>query len=607
MKSTKYITKCFIVLSVIMVISTSCKKSFLDETNYSSQSASQYFGTKSGYENLINGCYSGLRTIYNSKEYQNLTELGTDLVTQGYAGSISPLNQYTVTFDSNQGDIYTYWTNLYNVLKNVNAAIDRAPNVVLNTTAPDGMDPAVLAQRVAEAKALRAMFLFEIVRNWGKAPLITTETLAPIKTATLSDGSAFYNQILKDLNDAIAVLPVKQTGTNYGRMSGAAAKHLRALVFLTRGYQTYADANDFTNSFNDAVDVINNSGYALLADYQQVHRQTNETNNEILFSVGFSTAANNNINNFPGWYLFPYREGYTGLAKSAIYGNDNVFGMPTKFAYLMFDWQKDRRAEVTFMSPLNGNPATSTDGKNTGKDWFQAVAAATATVHGVSVPIPVGDTALYFPVPTDTKYKQWTDVQKGDVRYKVYNYPTGDVTDFSTDDYYKNAYQTNNSVTRTWLPVWKFKDANTVYNESGAASGTRDIYLYRLAETYLIAAEAAVMKGDNPNALLYLNKVRTRAEKITGSLQKTGTVTLDDILDERALELYGEAPRWNDLQRTKKLNERVLKYNWDVTHITGGIQTQLTAGATKFYLRPLPKQWINSLSNNAEITQNPGW
>jgi len=423
----------------------------------------------------------------------------------------------------------------------------------------------------------------------------------------MSDGAAFYNQILKDLNDAIAILPWKQSGASYGRMNRAAAEHLRALVYLTRGYQSYGQSSDFTSAYNDATEVINTSGYALLSDYASVHRQTNETNNEILFSVGFSTTANNNTNSFPSWYLFPYREGYNGLAKNSLYGNDNVFGMPTKFAYLMFDWQKDRRAEVTYMSPVNGNPATSTDGKATGKNWFQAVIAASATVNGKSVPIPIGDTALYFPVPTDPKYKQWSDADKNQVRYGVYNYPAGDVTDFSNDDYYKNGYQTTNSTTRTWLPVWKFKDANTVYNENGNASGTRDIYIYRLAETYLIAAEAAVKKGDNGNALIYLNKVKARAEKVPGSLQKSGTISLDDILDERALELFGEAPRWNDLQRTGKLNERVLKYNWDVTHITGGVQTQMAITSTKFYLRPLPVQWINSISNQADVKQNPGW
>jgi hypothetical protein len=274
--------------------------------------------------------------------------------------------------------------------------------------------------------------------------------------------------------------------------------------------------------------------------------------------------------------------------------------MPTKFAYLLFDWKNDRRAEVTFMSPVNGNPATSTDGKNIGNNYFQATAA-------VAGKFAVGDTAIYFPVPTDPKYKQWTSTDKATKKYTIYNYPTGDPTDFSKDEYWINAYQTANSVTRTWLPVWKFKDANTIYNESGAASGTRNIYLYRLAETYLIAAEAAVKKNDNASALIYLNKVRARAEKVPGSLVKTGTVTLDDILNERALELFGEVPRWNDLQRTGKLNERVLKYNWDVTHITGGITTQMTLANTKFNLRPLPKQWINSVSNNSQITQNSGW
>ena len=60
--------------------------------------------------------------------------------------------------------------------------------------------------------------------------------------------------------------------------------------------------------------------------------------------------------------------------------------------------------------------------------------------------------------------------------------------------------------------VWKFKDCNTRYNSSGTVeNGTRDIYLFRLAETYLIAAEAAVKMGDNSNALYYINQIRKRA------------------------------------------------------------------------------------------------
>ncbi|MDT3401189.1 RagB/SusD family nutrient uptake outer membrane protein [Mucilaginibacter terrae] len=596
-----------IALLVLSGAISSCKKSFLDETNYSRLSVTQYASTKSGFEGLVISAYSGLRSIYNSKSYQSVTELGTDIVTQNFSGAVNPLNQYTVNFDSNNSDIYGYWSALYVALKNINAVLDRAPNVMLNTASPEGIDPAVLAMRVGEAKALRAMILFEIIRNWGKAPLILKETVEPTREATLSDGAAFYTQIIKDLTEAIAVLPQKQSGANYGRFSAAAAKHLRALVYLTRGYQNYGSNDDFNSAYNDAVDVINTSGHALQADFAAVHRQTNETNNEIIFSVGFSTSANNNTNAWPTWYLFPYREGYTGLSKSAIYGNDNVAGIPTKLAYLLFDWQKDRRAEVTFMSPLNGNTATSIDGKSTGKNWFQATIAASVVINGKTIPIPVGDTALYFPTPTDNQYRIWSDGQKSNVRYKVFNYPTGDPADFSQDDYYKSAYQTTNSTTRTWLPVWKFKDANTVYNENNSASGTRDIYIYRLAETYLIAAEAAVKKGDNANALTYLNRIRARAEKVAGALQKNETVTLDDILDERAKELFGEVPRWNDLQRTGKLSERVLKYNWDVTHITGGVQTLMTPGNAKFNLRPLPIQWINLLTNKEGVQQNPGW
>lgn len=185
------------------------------------------------------------------------------------------------------------------------------------------------------------MYLFEIVKNWGQAPLILNEPTSSSTESSLDSGEAFYDQILKDLKDVLdSSLPVKQDNVNWGRASKAAAKHLRALVYLTRGYQTYAHSDDFKNAYDDAVDVIKNSGHRLLDDYAMVHRQSNETNDEIIFSINFSSGSgwNNNIQTM--YYLFVYREGWTDLGFSSIYCNDYASVMPTKYAYLLFDWKR---------------------------------------------------------------------------------------------------------------------------------------------------------------------------------------------------------------------------------------------------------------------------
>lgn len=607
MKLSNIIANGFVIAMAFAL--TGCS-SFLDEKNWSSQSAEEYYATAEGYESLINGSYSTLKSVYNTTNYFQLTQLGTDIGTQNDGSSANALNQYTVNYTNDNGTVYNQWRVLYESLKNVNAAIGRASSVrTKDQDIFEGIDRDVLEQRVAEAKFLRALYLFEIVKNWGNAPLILEEPTSPSTTSQLDNAADFYKQILADLGDVIgSSLPMKQTSANYGRVSKAAAKHLRSLVYLTRGYQSYGESDDFKKAFEDATDVIKNSGHALESDYAMVHRQANEENNEIIFSINYSGGAGWNNNIQTEFYLFVYREGWTDLGFSSIYCNDYASVMPTKYAYLMFDWKKDRRTEVTFMSPLNGDPSTSIDGRSYGKNWFEST-------NGVNV--EKGDTVIYFPVPIEEKYKQYSDAEKEAANSRgrfFYNYPEGSYADASADDYYKNGYQNYNSKSRVWLPVWKFKDCNTRYNSSGTVeNGTRDMYLFRLAETYLIAAEAAVKMGDNGNALTYINAVRKRAMNNApeGGLEEyKGSVTLDDILDERALELYGEAPRWNDLQRTGKLAERVLKYNWDVTHITGGaIQTQLSESSfeSKYKLRPIPITWLNTLSNGRELGNNPGW
>lgn len=585
---------------VCLMGTASCN--FLDEVNHSGQSSNEFYATAEGYESLVNGVYSQLRNIYNKKDYIVLSQMGTDLCTQNNTSTVSPLNQYTVTYMANQGEVYGHWKSLYTALKNTNAAIDRAPDVI--TTEMDyleGMEPEILKKRVAEMKGIRALILFEIVRNWGQAPLMTNEPQGPENTATLNQPSEFYEQILLDLKDAISALPDKYDAKDFGRISAAAAKHLRALVYLTRGYESFAGSDDFKLAFEDAEDLITHSDYSLLPQYRNIHKRSNQLNDEILFSVGYEAAANNDNSIWAKFYTFPYREGWQGLVLADKYSNDDATVVPTKYAYLVFDWSgDDERTAVTFMGGLNKESDTSTDGTINGRNFF----SATAKVDGK---FEIGDTVIYFPTPLDESYKYYTDDDKTKLNYTVYNFPQGAMDDFSTlDEYWRLAYQTSNSNTRAFLPIWKFKDNKTYAPTGDQGTSTRDIFIFRLAETYLIAAEAAVMRNDNPNALKYINLLRGRSNP---NNLYSGIITLDNILDERAIELFGEVPRWNDLQRTRKLAERALKYNYDITHITGGIQTQLNESTfnSKFNRRPLPLEWLNLLSNGRELGNNPGW
>ena len=108
----------------------------------------------------------------------------------------------------------------------------------------------------------------------------------------------------------------------------------------------------------------------------------------------------------------------------------------------------------------------------------------------------------------------------------------------------------------------KYRDA------INSGTGTRDVYEIRLAEMYLIACEAIYMQpGRAAEALPFINEVRKRAAKpghINDMLATVSDLSIDFILNERALELGAERYRWIDLKRTGKLIERVKLYNRQV-------------------------------------------
>ena len=117
----------------------------------------------------------------------------------------------------------------------------------------------------------------------------------------------------------------------------------------------------------------------------------------------------------------------------------------------------------------------------------------------------------------------------------------------------------------------------------------RDIMVLRLAEMYLIKAEAELATGGD--ALKTINQLRA-ARAIAGKDNSiSGTVTIETILKERAIELCGEYQRWFDLKRTHTLIDHVKKYN---AQASGNI-------ALKHYYRPIPLSELESVTNRGDV------
>src|SRR5438477_5985356 len=189
-----------------------------------------YFSTPAGLEAAVDGDYAQLRDFFGREESFAVTEFGTDLTSNGDQGAYQFENTYAAGLNAGDGHYQFPWTSFYRGINTSNAVIERAPAVT-------GMDPAVKAGRIAEAKFLRALSYFWLVQMYGPAPLPLTESQGASNVAHRSPVDSIYLQIVKDLRDAISDLPLTQS--QFGRATKGAARHLLAKVLLTRAYHPY--------------------------------------------------------------------------------------------------------------------------------------------------------------------------------------------------------------------------------------------------------------------------------------------------------------------------------------------------------------------------------
>ncbi|WP_020526218.1 RagB/SusD family nutrient uptake outer membrane protein [Flexithrix dorotheae] len=612
----KLLNKQYIIALVLMAfLGTGCED-FLEENSVSYQTTDNYYVTEQGFEDLVRSNYTKLREIHKERD---LVLMGTDIFTStawdeaanGNQGGV--LNVYDIRFTSNVEATTKLWDLLYKQISRTNTAISRQEGV-------QGMDPNILAIRVAEAKFLRAYAYFYAVQQWGDIPMPLEETTTASREVNKVPAAQVYDQIIQDLEEAESILPAKGN-TEYGRATKGAAQFLLARVHLTRGWNFNNSLGGTAEDFDKAVkyaDMII-ADYPLESEYRNLfplHAENpleetfpaqNDKNDEIVFAVQFSDniLTNGSDDDEPSEYAIgnDYHSIFGGgaedipgsLGRTSDYNRHGGKGnyIVTPATYRLFDPDIDTRYHHNFVEAMYA--LTDVDG------FVPDFDDPSTTIN-----IAKGDTVLYFPPWNNPASDEDKGMDVGGSKpYAVLNLDEIGINAISP-------YHTND---KTPL-MWKFWEPGIPYDD---AQGTFDLALFRSAEAYLIAAEAILKGASNGNlgnAEVYYNAIVDRALGVnaganplcaeepanlssmsTVSYRANGNLDIDMILDERARELMGEYSRWFDLKRTEKLIERTTLMNpW--TAALGQMEEM-------HYLRPIPQKEVDR--SIPAISQNVGY
>lgn len=554
------IYKWCVIACAATTLTTSCND-FLEEDNRNGLTEDTFYKTTSGAEALVNSCYTPLRFWYGQEYAISMTEIGTDIFTRGNGCGQPELSDYNSSLQGSGRALTKEWERLYSALNSCNSAIERLPESDLNSADKE--------THLGEVHFLRALYLWHIVETWGGVYLTEKECKSPSGMVYRSSVEDFYKTINSDLKLAMEKLPAK--ATEYGRATKGAAEALAARVCLYN--------NDNAGALEHAKNVITNYGFELASDYNELcDINTCNDSKENIFvcvydkneiygtsieegpdgkAIIWRTPGNNPVHLF---WVMCYdqvldKNGKKPVTRSIEYGRGFNRYMPTVFYLDLFNEKIDSRYDDIFQKAWICN--------NTNSSYINK-----------------GDTAIVF-----TKYSMSEEEQAKHNyividRDKVYN----------ADGSVKNRTQN--------VTFKKFLDPT---RESVNYTGSkRHGVILRLAEMYLIAAEAELNLNNKQEGAKYINVVRRRAA-VKGHESEMeiapDQLTLDFILDERARELGGEQQRWFDLKRTGKLIERVKKYNPDAKENIKDYHT----------LRPIPQTQLDAVINKQDFSQNAGY
>lgn len=533
-KNTKYLIAVFLAFFVLI----SCNDDFLDEEPRSFLSPDLAFSNQEGFETSIANLHRLARAIRTNDTHVQDGRARTTLYGYGtdigwYWDKKNFLGDYSI-LNSSIPEMLNWWRRFYDIIKDANVIISRSEE-------PDPLwdsdDDRLIIQ--AKARFFRAFAYRYLVNLYGDVPLITLELTAPKFDYVRAPKSDIFDLIISDLEFASEKLPVNNPDN--GRLSKAAADHVLSEIYITIG--------NFDKAIEAASRVINDGQYQLMT--QRFGSLMDKPGDVFwdLFRLGNQNRSSGNTETIWAWQVE-----YDVLGGETLYQIERYWG------------------------PL-AERLKDPDG-------------VAALLKDDALGRPVG---FVRPSPY-LEYTIWATDWNNDIRNSPYNMKREYIINNPASAYFGQVVVPSASDTARYHYMWIQKAAHPHGHPQGYDTGGRiwsDIYAIRLAETYLLRAEAYLRKGDLPNAAADINVVRSRANAIP---VLPGEVDIHYILDERARELTVEEPRMLTLHRLNLLDERVTMYN------------PVSAPTIQEFhnLWPIPQSIIDA-NTKLVMEQNPGY
>ncbi|KQS33366.1 RagB/SusD family nutrient uptake outer membrane protein [Dyadobacter sp. Leaf189] len=259
---------------------------FLEETDPSNFTTDSYFTEPAQARSAVNSIYASLREPLGSGFGGGawmMTEFATGLANTDLGQAVNSYFVKDLRNTSDNGYGQTYWAAYYRGIANANLCIEKIPGIAT-------MNAAEGQKLIGEARFLRAFYYFNLVRMFGKIPLVTesvnlqSEQLRPSQATE----EEVYNYIVEDLKAAEASgLPWLDTS---GKVSMGAVKSLLAQVYLTMaGFPLQKGATHYDLAAKKAEEVIDSKQFKLFTTYNDLHDPNKKNVEENIFMIQFRT------------------------------------------------------------------------------------------------------------------------------------------------------------------------------------------------------------------------------------------------------------------------------------------------------------------------------